>query len=143
MIRNFVLLFVFLAALSMVNAFPSQLVKRQASFGRCPGFHDILIITNVTLNPDPPKSNSQLEVKVSAKTNDDIVNGTLFNLEMFGETDGVFSNFTDICATIECPTKVFDFDKTYDLGGLPSSYGIKVAILYQSSFSACGYTHVQ
>ncbi|CAG8801775.1 17494_t:CDS:1, partial [Racocetra fulgida] len=48
------------------------------SFGECPPpisevSQTIQIITNVTLNPDPPKANSPLELKGSATTNEDIV----------------------------------------------------------------------
>ncbi|CAG8717735.1 18813_t:CDS:1, partial [Racocetra persica] len=154
MIRNFVLLFVFLAALSMVNAFQSQLVKRQASFGRCPlpVPQDIPIITNITLNPDPPIADSQVEVKGSAMTNNDIVNDTFFTFVIFNESITIFAKPTnicnpfrcptktisakptDICDPIKCPTKVFNFDIKYylDVGFFPSSYTILVLIGPQS-----------
>ncbi|CAG8818865.1 35441_t:CDS:1, partial [Racocetra persica] len=88
------------------------------------------IITNVTLNPDPPKANSQLEVKVSATTNEDIVDGYVFLLLIFNKTNKtiLFGDEIDICTTVKCPTKVFNFDMTFTLGDLLSSYLIGVEI---------------
>ncbi|CAG8766278.1 21674_t:CDS:1, partial [Racocetra persica] len=112
----------------MVNAFPSQLVKRQTSFGRCPPLfpQDIQIITDVTLNPDPPKANSQLEVKGSATINDDIVDGYVFKARIC-DTDFAKCQYLStilICETTQCPTKVFNFDVIFNLESLPSSYTI-------------------
>ncbi|CAG8830357.1 8359_t:CDS:1, partial [Racocetra persica] len=63
MIRNFVLLFVFLAAFSMVNVFPYHLTKKATQFGQCPVLFNpppyTTIISDVKLTP---KTNSQLEV---------------------------------------------------------------------------------
>ncbi|CAG8719341.1 5272_t:CDS:1, partial [Racocetra fulgida] len=112
----------------MVNAFPSQLVKRQTSFGNCPGFENGPAITDVTLNPDPPKANSQVEVKGSANTNNDIVSGTFFGFEILNDTHKIFSNARGICDQVNCQIKVFDFDEKYDLEYLPSSYQVAVFI---------------
>ncbi|CAG8538644.1 73_t:CDS:1 [Racocetra fulgida] len=127
----------------MANAFPSQLVKRQSSFGSCPAFLDIPKITNVTLIPDPPKANSPLEVKGSANTNDDIVDGMFFVFKIFNGNEKIYSNAIGICDVVtDCPTKVFDFDERYDLKDLPSSYSITVAIGANSSILACGFAQV-
>ncbi|CAG8782794.1 6013_t:CDS:1 [Cetraspora pellucida] len=125
MIRKLALLFVFLATLSMVYAFPYHLNKRAANFGQCQGLppsSKATVISNVTLSPDPPKAGSNLEVKGSATTETNIDKDDLFFFVMFDTNNNALfvPEPFNICAKTECPTTTFNFDENYDLSTVPS-----------------------
>ncbi|CAG8718874.1 36260_t:CDS:1, partial [Racocetra persica] len=91
------------------------------------------------LDPDLPKANSFLEVKVSAMTNEDIVDGYIFLLAIGNKTALSFLDGIDICTTVKCPTKVFNLDIAFILKNLPSSYLIEVEIGDKNNALACGF----
>ncbi|CAG8655930.1 24850_t:CDS:1 [Cetraspora pellucida] len=142
MIGKLTLLFVFLAALSMVNAFPyHHFTKRAAKFGQCPPPFQpppiTAVISDVSISPDPPKAGSELKVTGSATTNVDITKDDFFGFVILDITSPatpvpVFAGKpVDICKKTTCPTKTFNFNEVYDLSSLkslPATYIVGVAI---------------
>jgi hypothetical protein len=67
--QNFILAFILLATLSMVNA--SQLHKRTTNFGPCPVDPPVSQFT-VSLSPDPIAFGSNVDVTISGKLDKDV-----------------------------------------------------------------------
>ncbi|CAG8628328.1 17272_t:CDS:1 [Cetraspora pellucida] len=136
MIRKLALLFVFLATLSMVYAFPYHLNKRAAQFQQCDGSIPGI---DVKIIPDPPKAGSNLEVKGSTETNIDTGDFIFFGIaDLTGSQPVLIFSGTpvDICAKTKCPTTTYNFDENYDLSNVtsfPEKFGVAVLIGPDSS----------
>ena len=63
--RDFIFVFVLLAILSMVNAIPHQLHKRDTTFIQCPK-SDASLLT-VSVSPDPPVPGQTATYTISGK----------------------------------------------------------------------------
>ncbi|POG76862.1 hypothetical protein GLOIN_2v1553339 [Rhizophagus irregularis DAOM 181602=DAOM 197198] len=70
--RNFIIIFILLFTLSMINAVPHQLRKRETNFDSCLVGKDVVPLT-VKINPDPPVAKKPESFTVSGTLNDDIL----------------------------------------------------------------------
>jgi hypothetical protein len=103
--QTFIFAIILLTTLSMVNAFPHQLDKRATTFVTCPSGSPNQI--NVSIQPDPPVSNSSLLITVSGTlTTGTIDPGSQFVFRVLDDSGAKGDPYTmDICTAkgITCP----------------------------------------
>ena len=125
-----------LATLSMVNAVPHLLYKRETSFGPCPVSPPITQV-DVTISPDPVVAGKPDTFTVSGTLTEDITDETLL-LIVFGDPSTgkqVGDTYTQpICTGTGCPIKAgTKFDVTAkDVpvpADLPKAYSIGVGVV--------------
>ena len=136
--RNFIFVFILLAALSLVNAMPHELRKRTTSFKQCPNSKLANVpILDVTISPDPVVSGASDTFTVSGTLEKDIVETTPLVIEFFDASGTVLGTpyAEPICGTSggpDCPIKAgTKFTTTATItapDSLPSQYFIGVAV---------------
>ena len=69
--RNFIFVFILLAALSLVNAMPHELRKRTTTFGPCSNLDKPVL--DITISPDPIVAGASVTFTVSGTLKQDIL----------------------------------------------------------------------
>jgi hypothetical protein len=133
--RNFIFVFILLAALSLVNAMPHELRKRTTTFGPCPALFGSLL--DVTISPDPVVAGASVTFTVSGTLKQDIDETTVIFIG-FPDGNGKLlgdPHFRHICSDngdVECPIKAgTKFTTTATVSApdsLPNKYIIDVGI---------------
>ncbi|RIA81438.1 hypothetical protein C1645_864725 [Glomus cerebriforme] len=124
--QNFILVAILLAMLSIVNAFPYQLIT---TFIQCP---QVPLITT-TISPDPPVAGGNELVTISGSLTTPIVPGSKL-LILFSDGNNALTTpvVTDICTMtgVSCPAKNLRITKSVPLPAkLPAKYGMITMIL--------------
>jgi hypothetical protein len=128
--QTFIFAIILLTTLSMVNAFPHQLDKRATTFVTCPSGSPNQI--NVSIQPDPPVSNSSLLITVSGTlTTGTIDAGSQFVFRVLDDSGAKGDPYTmDICITCPMTTGTsFSIVNNIPTGTLTGTYTIFVFIL--------------
>src|SRR5437868_4803627 len=101
--RNFSLIFMLLAALSIVNAIPLQ--KRTVTFIPCPKNPPMNPLT-VTMDPADPVPGGIAKFNITGKLSQPAETGSGLGIGFFGEDQNPIGEIfkMDLCATINCPT---------------------------------------
>ncbi|RGB36460.1 hypothetical protein C1646_741745 [Rhizophagus diaphanus] len=86
--RNFTIIFILLVTLSMINAVPHKLRKRETNFNSCLG-KDVVPLT-VKINPDPPVAKKLESFTVTGTLNDDILAYNTVLMIGFADSTGAF-----------------------------------------------------
>ena len=133
--RNFIFVFILLAALSLVNARPHELRKRTITFGQCPNFDGPVF--DVTISPDPVVAGASVIFTVSGTLKNDIVETTQLTIS-FVKPNGsplettysrpICSDSGDVKCPIKAGTKFTTTATVTPPGTLPNPYGIAVVI---------------
>jgi hypothetical protein len=130
--QTFIFAIILLATLSIVNATP--LHKRATTFVICPSGSPNTV--TVSIQPDPPVSNSNLIITVSGTLTTGTINtGSLFSFQAIDSSGTADTPVTvDICSAsgITCPIATgdsFSIVNTVPTGTLTGTYTLVVGIL--------------
>ena len=117
--RDFIFVFILLATLSMVNAIPHQLHKRDTTFNQCLK-SDASLLT-VSVSPDPPVPGQTATYTISERQ----------SLPSTGELKFIGEPIvTELCAKAACPTDSISIVEQVTIpAALPKVYSNAIGIL--------------
>src|ERR1044071_1959095 len=130
--RNFIVVFILLATLSIAYAIPHELLKRETSFGQCEGGPPVL---TVKISPDPVVPGSPNTFTISGTLEEDIPESAQL-MGFFSDPNArkIIRDPTKkpVCEDSKCPKANVPFTLTLDISEvpeLPTAYDIVVGIM--------------
>ena len=131
--RDFIFVFILLAILSMVNAIPHQLHKRDTTFVQCPKTDEnVASLLTVIVSPDPPVAGQTATYTISGELAKAAPLGSELRIGFFdleAKLIGV-PTITDLCSKVECPTSSISIVEQVTIpAALPDAYASAVLII--------------
>ncbi|GBB99811.1 hypothetical protein RclHR1_03640007 [Rhizophagus clarus] len=136
--QNYIFVIILLATLSVVNAIPHQLLKRDTIFTSCPTGSPNII--EVDVQPDPPPVTGKLILTISGTLKKGVISaGSKLVLKAIDDNGDLLAKplVYDLCGVggFDCPVNTFSMIKSLETKGLTPTYSIIVQI-----FDAYGQT---
>ena len=139
--RDFTFVFILLAILSMVNAIPYQLHKRDTTFIQCPK-SDASLLT-VSVSPDPPVPGQIATYTISGELAKAAPVGSTIVIRFADVSSGEAKvigvpSRTDLCSKVECPASSINIVEEVAIpADLPYAYANSVSIIDSDNRYGC------
>ncbi|GBB99807.1 hypothetical protein RclHR1_03640003 [Rhizophagus clarus] len=127
--QNYIFVLTLLFTLSIVNAIPHHLYKRETIFAPCPTGSPNVI--KVDVQPDPPPSTGSLILTISGTLKTGAISaGSQLVLKPINTNGDVIAQplTYDMCTLTDCPANYFSVIRSIDTTDMPLSYSIIVQI---------------
>ncbi|RIA88968.1 hypothetical protein C1645_739010 [Glomus cerebriforme] len=110
--------------LSIVNAVPHQLHKRQTEFGACSNLPPDTPVLDVTISPDPVVPVSTDTFTISGTLKKDITDAYNLYIAFVDDNGTIINNdIVDICKQVTCPIKAGTLYQTVQNAYVPQLSG--------------------